>query len=121
MKKLLCFCIVVVIFSLTGCSAFFAEKEQETLIASQENPDGNYVICLYQVGEPRWSFGPVDAKLVLKDAGGNVLDEESFNLFNDGAGVHEGNLKLITWLGNKVEIIMDADERPEECYVLNYS
>jgi len=120
MKKLLCFCIVVMIFSLTGCSAFFAEKEQETLIASQESPNGNYVICLYQVGEPRWSFGPVDAKLVLKDAGGNVLDEESFNLFNDGAGVHEGNLKSITWLGNKVEIIMDADERPEECYVLNY-
>lgn len=123
MKKLLCiFLTAVVVFSLSACSVFFVEKDQEELITSHESPDGNYAVCLYQVGEPRWSFGSVDAKLVLKDAGGKELDEESFDLSNDGAGVHKGNIIKITWLEDRVEVLMgESDTTKQYTYVLNYS
>lgn len=116
MKKLLIiFLAVFMIFAFSACSF-----EEEILITSQNSPDGNYSVYLYQVGSPQWSFGSVGAKLVLKNSNDKVLDEKEFSLANDGAGVYEGNLKSITWMENKVEILMDADEWPEEYYVLNY-
>lgn len=106
------------IFTFSACSS--EEDKEEILITSQNSPDGNYSVYLYQVGSPQWSFGSVGAKLVLKNSNGKILDEKEFSLANDGAGVHEGNLKSITWLENEVEVLMDADEWPEEYYVLNY-
>ena len=107
------------IFTFSACSS--EEDKEEILITSQNSPDGNYSVYLYQVGSPQWSFGSVGAKLVLKKSNGEIVDEKAFSLANDGAGVYEGNLKSITWLENEVKILMDADEAPEEYYILNYS
>ena len=117
MKKVMAVVTAFMIIAFSACSV--EEDRKEILITSQNSPDGNYTVCLYQVGSPQWSFGSVNAKLVLKDTKGNVIDEENFGLGNDGAGVHTGNLKSITWMENEVEILMD-DEGPEEYYVLNY-
>ncbi len=95
--------------------------KEEILITSQSSPDGNYSIYLYQVGDPQWSFGSVGAKLVLEESNGKIVDEKEFSLANDGAMVHEDNLKSVTWLENEVEVLMDADEAPEKYYVLSYS
>ncbi len=117
-KKAITFIIAVcIIFTFSACSS--EENNEEILITSQNSPDGKYTVYLYQVGSPQWSFGSVGAKLVLKNLNGKIVDEEEFSLANDGAGVDEGNLKSITWLENEVEVLMDADEWPEECYVLN--
>ena len=110
--------VVCLIFTFSACSS--ENDMEEILITSQNSPDGDYSVCLYQVGSPQWSFGSVGAKLVLKNSNGKILDEKEFSLANDGAGVYEGNLKSITWLENEVEVLMDADEWPEEYYVLNY-
>ena len=107
------------IFIFSPCSS--EEDKEEILITSQNSPDGNYSVCLYQVGSPQWSFGSVGAKLILKNSNDKVVDEKEFSLANDGAGVYEGNLKSITWLENEVKILIDADEAPEEYYILNYS
>ena len=107
------------IFTFSACSS--EEDEEEILITSQNSPDGNYSVYLYQVGSPQWSFGSVGAKLILKNSNDKVVDEKEFSLANDGAGVYVGNLKSITWLGNEVKILIDADEAPEEYYILNYS
>ena len=109
---------VCMIVTFSACSS--EENNEEILITSQNSPDGNYSVYLYQVGSSQWSFGSVGAKLVLKNSNDKVVDEKEFSLANDGAGVYEGNLKSITWLENKVEVLMDADEWPEEYYVLNY-
>ena len=107
------------IFTFSACSS--EEDKEEILITSQNSPDGNYSVYLYQVGSPQWSFGSVGAKLILKNSNDKVVDEKEFSLANDGAGVYEGNLKSITWLENEVKILIDADEAPEEYYILNYS
>ena len=119
MKKMIA--VILSLFMICTFSACSSEKNnEEILITSQNSPDGNYSVCLYQVGSPQWSFGSVGAKLVLKKSNGEIVDEKAFSLANDGAGVYEGNLKSITWLENEVEILMDADEWPEEYYVLKY-
>lgn len=122
MKKLLCvFLIFAVAFSLSACSGLFGEENQEeTLITSQNSTDGRYVVYLYQVGSPQWSFGPVGAKLVLKDFSGKILDEESFELANDGVGVHSENIGRIDWLETGAAVLVRADESPEQTYVLHY-
>ena len=107
------------IFTFSACSS--EEDKEEILITSQNSPDGDYSVYLYQVGSPQWSFGSVGAKLILKNSNDKVVDEKEFSLANDGAGVYEGNLKSITWLENEVKILIDADEAPEEYYILNYS
>jgi len=116
--------VFIIILSLTmlcffvGCSAV----EKDILITSQNSPDNDYTVYLYQVGSPQWSFGSVGAKLVLKDSNGKVVDEEKFSLANDGAGIFEGNIKEITWLENRVEIIMgESDTTQQYTYILNYS
>ncbi|MBO5105700.1 MAG: hypothetical protein J6C29_02265 [Clostridia bacterium] len=119
-KKAITIMIVLcMIFTFSACSS--EEDKEEILITSQNSPDGNYSVYLYQVGSPQWSFGSVGAKLILKNSNDKVVDEKEFSLANDGAGVYEGNLKSITWLENEVKILIDADEAPEEYYILNYS
>ena len=119
-KKAITFIVAVcIIFTFSACSS--EANNEEILITSRNSPDGSYSVYLYQVGSPQWSFGSVGAKLVLKNSNDKVVDEKEFSLANDGAGVYEGNLKSITWLDNEVKILIDADEAPEEYYILNYS
>lgn len=118
MKKLffLFLAVFMIFVSLAGCF------EEEILIVSHNSPDGNYVVYLYQVGSPQWSFGSVNAKLVLKDNNGKKIDEKEFALSNDGAGVFESNIKEITWLENQVEIIMgESDTTNQFTYILSFT
>ena len=118
MKKLfIIFLAVFMIFAFSACSF-----EEEILITSQNSPDNNYTVYLYQVGSPQWSFGSVGAKLVLENSNGKTIDEEEFSLANDGAGVFEGNIKEITWLDNQVEIIMgESDTTNQFTYILSFT
>lgn len=118
MKKVIAVIVAsVMIFAFSAC--FLEEK---IIVTSQSSPDGNYTVYLYQVGSPQWSFGSVDAELVLKNSNGKIADEVKFSLANDGAGVFEGNIKEITWLENQVEIIMgESDTIQRYTYILSYT
>lgn len=118
MKKLaIIFLSLFMVITLSSC--FF---EEEFFITSQKSTDSDYIVSLYQVGSPQWSFGSVEAKLVLENANGKKVDEVKFSLANDGAGVFEGNIEKITWLENQVEIkIGEADTAQQYTYVLEYS
>jgi hypothetical protein len=115
------FLVIVMMMSFSAC--FFVEEIEEViLITSEDSPDGNYTVSLYQLGSPQWSFGSVDAKLVLTDREGAVIDQVKFGLANDGAGVGAGNIEKITWLDNQVEIIMgESDTTRKFTFVLSYS
>ncbi len=119
MKKLfVSMLMVTMVCFFAGCSVL----EEEILITSQNSPDNNYTVYLYQVGSPQWSFGSVGAKLVLENPNGEVVDKEEFSLANDGAGVFEANVKQITWLDNQVEIIMgESDTTNQFTYILNFT
>lgn len=107
---MLCFCV--------SCSVV----EDVTLITSQNSPDGDFVVSLYQVGSPQWSFGPVDAKLVLTDSEGQKIDEVNLGLANDGTDVRVDNIVKIIWSGDHVEVQMrEFDTAKQYTYILNYS
>lgn len=109
---------VAILCFLVGCSI----AEKEILITSQNSPDNNYTVYLYQVGSPQWSFGSVNAKLILKNSNGKLVDKKEFGLANDGAGVFEGNIKEITWLENQVEIVMgESDTTQLRTCILSYN
>ncbi len=119
MKKVITVLLAIfVICAFSACST--GQNNEEVVITSESSPDSKYTVYLYQVGSPQWSFGSVRAKLVLKNSNEKILDEVNFSLGNDGAGVYAQNLVTITWMENEVGILMDADEEPEEYYVLNY-
>lgn len=119
MKKICILLVSVFIFLSSACSQ---KSEDIMLITSQSSPDGSYTVSLYQIGEPVWSFGPVRAKLVLENAKGETIDEESFQLFNDGGDVFAENIEEVTWLENCVEILMgESDTTRQYTYVLDYS
>ncbi len=118
MKKLALISILILTFSLfAGCSA-----EKDVLITSQSSPDGNYTVSLYQVGEPQWSFGDVKARLILENSDGQILDEESFELANDGGNVTADNITDIIWSEDYVEIhIREFDTTRQYTHILNYN
>lgn len=63
----------------------------------------------------------MDAKLVLSDRDNAVINEEEFQLFNDGAGVFAGNIQKITWLENRVEILLgESDTTRKFTIILSY-
>ncbi len=118
MKKV----IAVILSVFTICTFSACSFEEKILITSQYSPDNDYTVYLYQVGSPQWSFGSVNAELVLKNSNGKTVDEEEFALSNDGAGVFEDNIKEITWLDNQVEIIMgESDTTNQFTYILSFT
>ena len=115
--------VIAVILSVFMICTFSAcSFEEKILITSQNGPDNDYTVYLYQVGSPQWPFGSVNAKLVLKNSNGKTVDEEEFALSNAGAGVFEENIKEITWLDNQVEIIMgESDTTNQFTYILSFT
>ena len=119
--KRLCTAIlaVAILCSFVGCS--IAKKEDEKLITSQTSPNGNYKISLYQVGEPTWSFGSVSARLVLENSEGEMMNEERFELANDGTGVGSGNIVAINWEDTQVAVQMkEFDTTKQYAFYLPY-
>lgn len=118
MKKTLILLVSVIFLCLfVGCS----NAEKEELVISYDDSVNGYTISLYQVGEPQGAFGSVNAKLVLQDSAGNVIDEENFELANDGADVLITNITAVNWYDDRVEIgLKELDTTNELTYVLNY-
>lgn len=120
MKKLCVVFVVLFIISAISACAFEEIFEEEILISSEKSPNEQYILCLYQIGAPVWSFGPVKAKLVLYDAAGEMLDEESFQLFNDGTNVAADNVVEVIWSDNQVEVRMkEFDTTKQYTYILD--
>lgn len=118
-KKILIASVAVIFFVAIY---IYEDQFMKREIYQENSPGGNYTVLLYQVGSPQWSFGSVKAKLILENANGRKIDEETFTLANDGAGVFEHNVEKITWKENQVEIIMsEADTTKQFTYILNYT
>ncbi len=119
MKKTLILLILVIVLCLfTGCS----NDEKEKKVISYDDSVNGYTISLYQVGEPQGTFGDVTAKLVLQDSAGNVIDEENFELANDGANVVITNISEVNWFDDRVEILVkELDTTNQYTYTLSYN
>lgn len=120
MKKILC--VFLAVFLLCGCvGCAELEKLDVTFIVSHDSPDGEYTLSLYQVGSPQWSFGSVNAKLVLARADGTKVQEIEVSFDNDGGGVTENNIVNVVWWDDYVEVeLRHFDTTRRNFYTIPY-
>lgn len=112
--------LAALILPILGVGLFvYAEFFEVTPVCSEVSPDQHYTVYLDEIGSPQWPFGPVKARLTVKDPGGKVIDRCTFWLNNDGGCVYDFNLKATLWYPDRVEIVMHgADDRENTVYTL---
>ncbi len=81
-------------------------------ITCSTSPDGKYEVVVDQLGTPTWSFGPVTARLTVKNIEtGKKLEQVKFEVANDGTGLYESQFSF-EWSEDAVKIVTDPAEAP---------
>ncbi|MBR5712295.1 MAG: hypothetical protein IKX54_01745 [Lachnospiraceae bacterium] len=106
----------VFLLYLNGAFNRFFPKD----VTSVTSPDGKYVLCFQQLGDPGWPFGPADVRLVLKDKNGKELNRKEAVIYDDGASASEYNLKTVEWRDDSVIVVLRASEMEDKTVTLQY-
>ncbi len=91
-------CIFIAALMVMFSSMVYVEKFQIKTIDTQISSDGKYKLLLQQKGEPVWSFGPVEAKIILME-NGKIVDKQELTVYNDGTGLTTQNW-FVEWSEN---------------------
>ena len=111
------FCAIVFSFFMIIYANDYAKHE----IYREDSSDGEYVFVLYQVGSPKWPFGPVKAHIRVYNQSDKIIDRKEFWVNNDGTRLTEFNIKEIRWYDTEIEVdIKGYDDKFSTTYVLNW-
>ncbi len=114
---LLCIVAGVTVFCL-WMNGVFDPPPTVTDVASFESPDGSFRLQFQQIGEPVWSFGKTNVRLILRDRKGNELDRIDTSVQNDGGGAYADNVRSVEWADGSVTVTLCAMEMRDQSYVL---
>ncbi len=91
--------------------AFSGELDYPAVeILAVPSPDGRYELTVEQLGEPSGLFGPVTARITLRNVQtGKQIDSFKEEVMNDGGGLHESQF-TVTWEETRVHILIDPAE-----------
>lgn len=106
--------IAIVIFGSLIYSLSFDTRTIETFT----NENNNYTIKFQEIGCAAF-FGPTKVKVILYNDKKRKIDQFTTPLFNDGKSPTKDNISVI-WLDDRVKIIIDGEEQPEEIHEINY-
>lgn len=87
-------------------------------IASYE--ENGYTLTFQQLGEPQWSFGSTDVRLLLKDQQGKILKKYDTSIQDDGANAGERNIASVEWFDDKVIVILQASEMEDREIIIPF-
>lgn len=87
-------------------------------ITSYEN--NGYTLFFQQLGEPQWSFGSTDVRLLLKNQQGKVLNKYDTSIQDDGANASEHNIASVEWLSDKVIVVLQASEMEDKEITISF-
>ena len=104
--------IFILLFLLLGGSFYYKTELEVTPIVRSVSPDGKAELTISMVGEPAWPFGPTDCRFELYVEGKRVA-KSGFSIHNDGAIASENNFR-VTWHKDHVDILVTAEEQPDE-------
>ena len=108
---------ILAFMSLLVYAEWFDKRE----VYRETSPDSTYTFILYQVGSPEWPFGPVKAQIKVVDSKGKTVDKAFISIHNDGAAVHEWNVKEISWYDTKLELeCTGTTEHSTATYILEF-
>lgn len=118
-KKIIIFIFSTLIFSvvifvatvyLLWNGAF--NKVEVKNIASYKN--NGYTLSFQQLGEPQWSFGATNVRLIVKEENDNIVNTYDTSIQDDGANAGERNIKSIEWYEDKVVVVLQASEMEDK-------
>lgn len=108
--------LFVIVIALVGTFALWWNGAFNKLdirnITSYEN--NGYTLTFQQLGEPQWSFGSTDVRLLLKNQQGKVLNKYDTSIQDDGANASEHNIASVEWLSDKVIVVLQASEMEDK-------
>lgn len=110
--------IFLLLFLLLSGSFYYQTEMKPTLVLQAVSPDGKAELTVSMVGEPAWPFGPTDCRLELYVEGKRVV-KHGFSIHNDGVSATENNFS-VTWHKDHVEILVTAEEQPDELCIIYY-
>lgn len=108
--------MLIVIFVLWWNGAF-NKFDVRDIVSCEEN---GYTLTFQQLGEPQWSFGPTDVRLLLKDQQGKILKKYDTSISDDGANASEHNVASVEWFDDKVIVILQASEMEDREIIIPF-
>lgn len=120
MKKiiLISLAVIVIVGLVFGAGIVYDSEIKRTEVLRQQSPNEEYELVVYQVGAPKWSFGPVKAQLKLIDKKEKNVDKtEVFSVNNDGASLTEYSIDEVFWHKEQVTVTI-SDEQGTQSYTL---
>jgi len=108
--------IFIILVILYECFAFMNSKETEIL--RETSPNGDYVLCISEIGTPDWPFGK-DHLFIMFYENDNL---ENYRI-SFSADVANNGCKAsyeIEWLEEGVLIALKGSEQPTAYYILPF-
>ena len=95
----------------------FNKFDVRDIVSYEEN---GYTLIFQQLGEPQWSFGSTDVRLLLKNQQGKVLNKYDTSIQDDGANASEHNIASVEWLSDKVIVVLQASEMEDKEIIIPF-
>lgn len=114
--------LFVIVIALVGTfvlwlNGTFNKLDVRDIVSYEEN---GYTLIFQQLGEPQWSFGSTDVRLLLKDQQGKVLNKYETSIQDDGANASEHNITSVEWLSDKVIVVLQASEMEDREIIIPF-
>ena len=91
----------------------------KTEVVTSVSDDGQHSLTVYMIGEPDWPFGATYCRFDLRDGSKRIV-KHPFSIHNDGVKADANNF-VVTWHEDHAEVLVSAEEQPDEVYALYYN
>lgn len=95
----------------------FNKFDVRDIVSYEEN---SYTLTFQQLGEPQWSFGPTDVRLLLKDQQGKIIKKYDTSISDDGVDAGEHNVASVEWFDDKVVVVLQASEMEDREIIIPF-
>lgn len=95
----------------------FNKFDVRDIVSYEEN---GYTLTFQQLGEPQWSFGSTDVRLLLKDQQGKIIKKYDTSISDDGVDAGEHNVASVEWFDDKVVVVLQASEMEDREIIIPF-
>ncbi len=119
MKKLKSiFLIVFLILLIVGIAIVatyvYYDQLKKTEVFREYSPNDAFEVVVFQVGSPKWPFGPVKAQIKLYNSNGKiVVKTDAFWVDTDGAPLFDSMIEQVSWHDKVVDMTLWGENQPQ--------
>ena len=109
--------IMLIVIFVLWWNGTFNKFDVRNIVSYEGN---GYTLTFQQLGEPQWSFGSTDVRLLLKDQQGKILKKYDTSISDDGANAGERNIASVEWFDDKVVVVLQASEMEDREIIIPF-